>query len=157
MQTTTLSQFLNCQHNLTSSFLASSSSVEVVVPQCINTPDSSSPSACTSELEPFSPSFPASLRSLLISPLSSSARNHDSRLTFDHSPWELFIAESQVFYLCCVTIQLWKRPRAASQHGCLRPEYAVWRRRKPNLSSIHHGKIALHLLIIAFFRLKGWR
>lgn len=100
-QTTALSQFLNCQHNLT--FLECSSSVEVVVPQCVNTPDSSSPSACTRELKPFSLS---SLHSLLISLLSSSAKNHDSRLTFDHSPWELFIAERQVFYLCCVTIQL---------------------------------------------------
>lgn len=36
-------------------------------------------------------------------------------------------------------------------------ECVLQRRRKPNLSSIHHGKIGLHLLIIAFFRLKGRR
>ena len=95
---------------------------------------------------------PASLRSLRIPPPSLLIISK-SRLpiTFDRSPLELFIAESQVFYLCCVTIQLWKRPHAASQHGCLCPRVRQ-RWRKANLSSIHHPKIALHLLIIAFFR-----
>lgn len=61
--TSALSQSLNCKYNLTSSFLASSCFVEVVVSQCINTPDASSISARTSELEPF-------LLCLLIFPLS---------------------------------------------------------------------------------------
>lgn len=61
--TSALSQSLNFMYNLTSSFLASSCFVEVVVSQCINTPDASSISARTSELEPF-------LLCLLISPLS---------------------------------------------------------------------------------------
>lgn len=61
--TSALSQSLNCKYNLTSSFLASSCFVEVVVSQCINTPDASSISARTRELEPF-------LLCLLIFPLS---------------------------------------------------------------------------------------
>lgn len=62
-----LSSILNCRDNLTSSFLASRSPVEVVVPQCINRPDSSSspPSVCTSELKPSSPLLSSALSSSL--------------------------------------------------------------------------------------------
>lgn len=150
MQTTKLSH--HCKNNLTCSFLASSRSVEVVVPLYINTAESPSILACTSELEPFSPF----LRVCPLPPLASSARKHISRSPLITLPGKSSLQKSQVFYLCCMTIRLRMRPRVASQHGCLR-ECGLRRRRKPNLSSILRGKIAPHLLIIAFFRSKGWR
>lgn len=101
-------------------FWQAKSYVEVVVPQCINThPTPLSSSVCTSELKPFSPSSPASLHALLISPLSSSARNHDSG-----SPLITLPGNSSSQKVKCFIFVVWQftfeRPRAASQHGCLR-------------------------------------
>lgn len=143
-----LSPFLNCRLNLTSSFFWQA----VILLKLLFHSASTHPT-----LLPPSASFFFRASFALSPHLPLISQKSQLRLIFDHSPWELFVSESQGFYLCCVTIQRWKRPRAASQHGCLRPKCAMRRRRKPNLSSIHHGKIAPHLLIIAFFRLKGWR
>lgn len=79
------------------------------------------------------------------------------RLAFDRAPWELSSAQkSSVLSLLCDNSAL-EEDHVLPANTTIRTPGSGVRRRKPHLSSIHRGKIALHLLIIAFFRLKGRR
>lgn len=64
------------------------------------------------------------------------------------------VRKSQVFYLCCVTIQLWNKTTCCQPtRQICSPEKGV-QRRKPHLSSIHHGKDCPAFIDNCFFPFK---